>query len=109
MPRKSRQSRSVSRRASDPQATPDSEAEALMPPHRAQLLLCHEKIAGPHSRGGHVEPKEQFCSLSAYAWCFDCDRYVCDIHLSNHRDTHNYVVEYPKQTFMPGQQSRMAR
>ena len=74
-----------------------------MPPHRAQLLLCHEEIAGRHSPGGHTKMKLQFCNLSAYAWCFECDMYVCDIHLSsNHRDSHEFAIEYPKQTFRPG-------
>ena len=73
-----------------------------MPPHRAQLLLCHEKIAGRHHPGGHVKEGIQFCNLSAYAWCFDCDYYVCDIHLMSRHEGHNTVIEYPQQTARPG-------
>lgn len=74
-----------------------------MPPHRAQLLLCHEKIAGPPMPGGHTAPELQFCSLSAYAWCYDCDIYLCDIHYLSRHEGHAADIEYPKQTFTPGQ------
>jgi hypothetical protein len=80
-----------------------------MPPHRAQLLLCHERIAGRRTPGGHTKMEMRFCELSAYAWCVDCDMYVCDIHLaSNHRDSHEYLIEYPKQTFTPGRNVQFA-
>lgn len=81
-----------------------------MPPHRAQLLVCHEQIAGRHSPGGHTQMHLQFCNLSAYAWCFDCNYYVCDIHyVSIHLDNHKAVIEYPKQTFRPADDLRAGR
>jgi hypothetical protein len=74
------------------------------PPHRAQLLVCHEKIAGRHYAGGHTKASLQYCDLSAYAWCFTHDMYVCDIHLNaRHTDGGcDTVIEFPRQTFRPG-------
>ena len=71
-----------------------------VPPHRAQLLVCHQQIAVGHqgpleSRADWEHSRKQFCELGAYAWCFDDDMYVCDIHLnSRHRD-HDHYVEFP--------------
>ena len=63
------------------------------------------------ARAASTKMELQFCNLSAYAWCFDCNMYVCDIHLAaNHVDQHQTIVEFPKQTFTPGTtQVRMAR
>jgi hypothetical protein len=81
-----------------------SVTDTTKPPHRAQLLICHERIMGRHLPGGHTKAGIQFCNLSAYAWCFDHNMYVCDIHLNaRHTDTDcQTVIEFPKQTFTPG-------
>lgn len=76
-----------------------------MPPHRAQLLVCHELIAGP-MENNRVRGEDQYCSLSAYAWCFDDNKYVCDIHLNSMHDGCNTAIEYPRQTFEPGEVGR---
>jgi hypothetical protein len=71
--------------------------------HRAQLLVCHEKIAGNTLTGARISNVKQFCDLSAYAWCFTCAYYVCDIHLnSRHNGKHDTLIEFPKQTVLPG-------
>ena len=75
--------------------------------HKAQLLVCHQKIAARHmdrrsfratdkfGLPGFVPGNQRFCDLAAYAWCYSCDMYVCDIHLnSRHRD-HDHYVEFP--------------
>ncbi len=62
--------------------------------HPAQLLVCHERIAGDKHvheiRNGRAE---QFCRLAAYAWCFDCGFYVCEIHMVANHDQHHTRVE----------------
>jgi len=68
--------------------------------HPAQLLVCHQKIARPHVIK-YAEETYQFCSLSAYAWCFDCGYYVCDIHQSSRHVAHRTVVEYPHNAMTP--------
>lgn len=79
-----------------------------MPPHRAQLLVCHELIAGP-MENDRVRADDQFCSLSAYAWCFTCDKYVCDIHMRSRHEGHDTTIEYPRQTAQPGDRLRLRR
>lgn len=32
--------------------------------------------------------EQQWCSLSAQAWCFDCGYYVCDIHAASRHSIH---------------------
>jgi hypothetical protein len=87
-----------------------TDAETNKRTHRKQLLVCHQKIAGRHYPGGHTKEEAQFCDLSAYAWCFTCDLYVCDIHLASRHDSHDTKIEFPRQTFTPGlPQGRMQR
>ena len=57
--------------------------------HRAQLRICHDVISNDGERGlppGKVV--ERYCNLKAAAWCYDCDRYICSIHLSSAHATH---------------------
>ena len=68
---------------------------AESPPHRAQLLICHEKIAAPPPQPVREPTGTQFCSLAAAAWCFDCGFYVCSIHHVANHISHDAVVEYP--------------
>jgi hypothetical protein len=77
-------------------------------PHRAQLHLCHERIAaGSAVQGGAVKGRSAFCDLSAWAWCYDCDFYVCDIHAFARHEGHDYAIEFPDRAPRPG--SRMFR
>ena len=47
--------------------------------HKAQLFICHEPIKAYQPR----------CDLRAYAWCYDDDYYVCDLHwVSRHFEHH---------------------
>ena len=79
--------------------------------HRAQLHVCHQKIdakhidrrAGSGQQRGFVLANQRFCDLSAYAWCYTCDMYICDIHLnSRHNGRHQTVIEFPHNTTRPG-------
>ena len=71
--------------------------------HRAQLALCHERIAaGSAVSGGAVKGRSTFCDLSAWAWCWDCDFYVCDIHMMARHEGHDVTVEFPERTARPG-------
>ena len=57
--------------------------------HPAQLLICHQRIAADFRvHEGRRERVDQFCSLEAFAWCFDCGFYVCDIHLAARHVAH---------------------
>lgn len=57
--------------------------------HPNDLLICHQKIAADiRVHEGRWVRSEQFCSLAAFAWCFDCDQYVCEIHLLARHDDH---------------------
>lgn len=47
--------------------------------HRAQLRICHEPIAVP--RALRLVRRRQFCSLTDVRWCYNCDYYVCSIHV----------------------------
>jgi hypothetical protein len=67
--------------------------------HAAQLELCHEHIEGLRADGRH---DWQYCDLSAWAWCHDCDYYACDIHTRSRHDGHRFVIEFPNNTTRPG-------
>ncbi len=75
--------------------------------HRAQLHLCHERIVGSRTAGGHEVTPRPWCNLSAWAWCYDCDHYVCDIHANARHEGHRLVVEFPDKAPRPG--SRLFR
>jgi hypothetical protein len=70
--------------------------------HRMQLQVCHEKLMGRKSQGGHEQPGIAFCNLSAYAWCYECSHYVCDIHLNSRHEGHDTVIEFPDKSTKPG-------
>ena len=53
--------------------------------HKAQLNICHELIAAPD----FVATERQWCHLRPAAWCWDCDHYVCSIHLVSRHDMHD--------------------
>lgn len=63
-----------------------------MSKHPAQLRVCHEHI-DPRPPSAAREQAFQFCSLSAYAWCFDCQYYVCDIHAVARHERHRTQPE----------------
>ena len=78
--------------------------------HRAQLLVCHERIA-VGGQGAMDRPADwaraakQYCDLGAYAWCYECDRYVCRTHLYAKHERHDYEVEFPTLPRSPAGQS----
>lgn len=70
--------------------------------HRTQLMVCHQKIAGDprvHETSNGVAG--QYCSLGAYAWCFDHGFYVCRIHLHAKHDGDNTQIEFPSPKLRP--------
>ena len=76
--------------------------------HRAQLSVCHERIAaGAAISGGAVKGRSAFCDLGAWAWCYSCDFYVCDIHANARHEGHDLRVEFPAGRPMAG--SRLFR
>ena len=70
--------------------------------HKSQLLICHERILGNKRPRAYAAPVATHCNLAAYAWCYDCDYYVCDIHMVARHEGHDTVIEYPDKTFRPG-------
>jgi hypothetical protein len=59
--------------------------------HETQLRICHQVLTGSRNlRAGYAK---RFCDLEAYAWCFDCRYYVCDIHLASRHDLHDTQAE----------------
>jgi hypothetical protein len=74
--------------------------------HPAQLLVCHQRIAAPR---GYVRrdqrPPGQFCNLPAFAWCFDCRMYVCDIHGEARHHLHETRIEHPENASAAALQS----
>lgn len=60
-----------------------------MESHRAQLSLCHEKIAGEvRVHEGRHEELTQWCDLPAEQWCVDDELYVCTTHAQSRHDGH---------------------
>jgi hypothetical protein len=60
--------------------------------HDAQLRICHEKLGDDRERMPLWQKVRypgrrnwHWCDLPAHAWCFDCRRYICEIHyIANH-------------------------
>lgn len=55
--------------------------------HPAQLVICHERINNAR-RGA-------YCALAAYAWCYTCGYYVCDIHMQSRHYPCSTEIEHP--------------
>jgi hypothetical protein len=65
--------------------------------HPAQLRICHQRIgddpadyppSGQRRLGRRRQARIYDCDLPAHAWCFDCDYYVCEIHLTSRHALH---------------------
>jgi hypothetical protein len=62
-----------------------------VPHHAAQLRICHERIGGIDGKGNRLmeaHDNSRWCDLGAFAWCFDCDHYVCALHYRSRHETH---------------------
>jgi hypothetical protein len=60
--------------------------------HDAQLRICHERI-GDDPAKKPVNAKWAWCDLPAFAWCFDCEYFVCEIHTMARHELHRTQVE----------------
>jgi hypothetical protein len=60
--------------------------------HDAQLRICHERIGDNPAKKPRYA-RWAWCDLHAFAWCFDCERYICEIHYqANHQEHRTQLV-----------------
>jgi len=72
--------------------------------HRVQVLTCHEVI-GERDRATRLDQR-QWCNLKPFAWCYDHDHYVCDIHAFTRHEGHNLGIEFPENRARAVQQEK---
>jgi hypothetical protein len=66
--------------------------------HQPAVLACHERIAGRLRNGEYTT---QWCALLPYAWCYEHDIYVCDIHHIARHPRCRAVIEFPRNRVEP--------
>lgn len=49
--------------------------------------VCNQRI-GDDPAKKPIKARWAWCRLAAYAWCFDCEHFVCDIHYEARHSLH---------------------
>lgn len=52
--------------------------------HPTSLRICHEHVGAGE--------RFQWCNLAAHAWCYDCDFFVCAMHLNTRHIEHRSAL-----------------